>query len=118
MEVCDDSASPSVNQEVGIRTSLGDSGSARARKISTLSPTFYALLPLLILGSGDEPESATTHGSLLPSSSSSSSSSLGVEISASLHFSPAHLSVVSSSFSSEITGEIGVDKLGNGGGAY
>lgn len=96
MEVCDGSDSPSANQEVGIRTSLGDSGSARARKISTLSPTFYALLPLLILGSGDEPESATAHGSLLPSSSSS----LDVEISASLHFSPAHLSVVSSSFSS------------------
>jgi hypothetical protein len=62
MEVCDDSASPSANQEVGIRTSLGDSGSARTRKMSTLSPTFYALLSLLILGSGDELESATTQG--------------------------------------------------------
>jgi hypothetical protein len=54
MEVCDDSASPSANQEAGIRTSLGDSGSARARKISTLSPTFYDLLSLLILGSDNE----------------------------------------------------------------
>jgi hypothetical protein len=79
MEVCDDSASPSANQEAGIRTSLGDSGSARARKISTLSPTFYDLLSLLVLGSDNERKALLNRGILLPSSSSSSSSSLGVE---------------------------------------
>jgi hypothetical protein len=54
-------------------------------------------------------------GGLLPSSLSSS---LGVEISANLHFSPAHLSVASSPYPSGMTGEIGVDKLGSGSGPY
>jgi hypothetical protein len=117
MEVRDDSASPSANQEAGVRTSLGDSGSARARKIPTQSPTFYDLLSLLILGSDNERKALLNRGVPLPSSSSSSSSSLGVEISASQHSSPAHLSVACSPSPSEMTGEIGVDKLGSGSGS-
>jgi hypothetical protein len=114
MEVRGDSASPSANHEAGVRTSLGDSGSARARKIPTQSPTFYDLLSLIILGSDNERKALLNRGILLPSSSSSS---LGVEISASQHFSPAHLSIACSPSPSEMTGEIGVDKLGSGSGS-